>query len=102
MNSDTLLVELLTEELPPKALSRLAQSFADALAKALAQDGFTGSQSTSHWFATPRRLAVQIEDVRDTAPDRTADVAGPSVKVGLDATGKPTPALLGFARKNGV
>jgi glycyl-tRNA synthetase beta chain len=102
MSADTLLVELLTEELPPKALARLGQAFADALAKALAQDGFSGSDSAVHWFATPRRLAVQIENVRDAAPDRTVDVAGPSVKVGLDAAGKPTPALLGFARKNGV
>ena len=102
MSTDTLLVELLTEELPPKALARLGQSFADALGKALGQGGFLSSESAVRWFATPRRLAVQIESVRDAAPDRTVDVAGPSVKVGLDAAGKPTPALLGFARKNGV
>jgi glycyl-tRNA synthetase beta chain len=102
VNTDTLLVELLTEELPPKALSRLGQAFADALAKALTHDGFADTASGIHSFATPRRLAVQIENVRDTAPDRTADIAGPSVKVGLDAAGKPTPALLGFARKNGI
>ena len=52
------------------------------------------------WFATPRRLAVELSDVRDTAPDRSVEVQGPSVKAGLDAQGQPTPALLGFARKN--
>ena len=102
MSTDTLLVELLTEELPPKALARLGQAFADALGKALGQDGFLSSESAVRWFATPRRLAVQIASVRDAAPDRTVEVAGPSVKAGLDAAGKPTPALLGFARKNGV
>jgi glycyl-tRNA synthetase beta chain len=102
MSTDTLLVELLTEELPPKALARLGRSFADGLAIALRQQGFTDAEGSVQWFATPRRLAVQIENVRDAAPDRTVDVAGPSVKVGLDAAGKPTPALLGFARKNGV
>ncbi len=102
MSTDTLLVEILTEELPPKALARLGQAFADALSKALAQDGFLSTDSAVRWFATPRRLAVEIGNVREAAPDRTADVAGPSVKVGLDAAGKPTPALLGFARKNGV
>jgi len=99
---DPLLVELLTEELPPKALARLGQTFADTLTKALAQDDFLGPDSASRWFATPRRLAAQITNVRDVAPDKSVEVAGPSVKVGLDADGRPTPALLGFARKNGV
>ena len=53
-------------------------------------------------YATPRRLAVQITGVLARAPDKTVEAAGPSVKVGLDADGKPTPALLGFARKQGV
>src|SRR5262245_44932320 len=99
---DTLLVELLTEELPPKALARLGQTFGDTLTKALAQDDFLGPNSASRWFATPRRLAAQVTNVRDVAPDKSVEVAGPSVKVGLDADGRPTPALLGFARKNGV
>ncbi|MGZ8154881.1 MAG: glycine--tRNA ligase subunit beta [Burkholderiales bacterium] len=98
----TLLVELLTEELPPKALARLGQAFADALRKDLAQDDFLDGASESRWFATPRRLAVQVTRVRDVAPDKAMEFAGPSVKVALDAQGKPTQALLGFARKNGV
>ena len=98
----TLVVELLTEELPPKALARLGQTFGDTLTKALAQEDFLGPGSESRWFATPRRLAAQITNVRDVAPDKSIELAGPSIKVGLDGAGKPTPALLGFARKNGV
>ena len=102
MSSHTLLVELLTEELPPKALARLGRAFADALNADLARDNFVEEGSVMRWYATPRRLAVQISAVREAAPDRELDVAGPSVKAALDAEGKPTPALQGFARKNGV
>ena len=102
MSSATLLVELLTEELPPKALARLGREFADAVSADLRKDGFLDAQSATRWFATPRRLAAQITAVRDVAPDQAVETQGPSVKVGLDAEGKPTPALLGFARKNGV
>jgi glycyl-tRNA synthetase beta chain len=99
---ETLLVEILTEELPPKALARLSRAFADALAADLSRDDFLEPDSAVHRFATPRRLAVQITKVREVAPDRPVELAGPSVKAGLDAQGNPTPALQGFARKNGV
>ncbi|HEX2826610.1 MAG TPA: glycine--tRNA ligase subunit beta [Burkholderiales bacterium] len=102
MSSTTLLVEIRTEELPPKALARLGRAFADALAADLKRDDFLGPDSTTRWYATPRRLAVQIANTLDVAPDREVEVAGPSVKAGLDAEGKPTQALLGFARKNNV
>jgi glycyl-tRNA synthetase beta chain len=98
----TLLVEILTEELPPKALARLAAAFADALQADLARDDFLEPDSEVRRFATPRRLAVQITKVREVAPDKAVELAGPSVKAGLDAQGNPTPALQGFARKNGV
>jgi glycyl-tRNA synthetase beta chain len=98
----TLLVEILTEELPPKALARLAAAFADALQADLARDDFLEPDSEVRRFATPRRLAVQITKVREVAPDKAVELAGPSVKAGLDALGNPTPALQGFARKNGV
>jgi glycyl-tRNA synthetase beta chain len=98
----TLLVEILTEELPPKALARLAAAFADALQADLARDDFLEADSEVRRFATPRRLAVQITKVRAVAPDKAVELAGPSVKAGLDAQGNPTPALQGFARKNGV
>jgi glycyl-tRNA synthetase beta chain len=102
VSAATLLVEIRTEELPPKALARLGRAFADALSADLKRDDFLEPQSEMRWYATPRRLAVQISQVRDTAPDREVEIAGPSVKAGLDADGKPTAALLGFARKNGV
>jgi glycyl-tRNA synthetase beta chain len=102
MSADTLLVELLTEELPPKALSRLGKAFADALRIDLERDAFLETGSGVRWFATPRRLAVEITGVRDVAPEQTIERQGPLVKLGLDAEGRPTSALAGFARKNGV
>src|ERR1700730_15051212 len=98
----TLLVELLTEELPPKALPRLGRAFGEALRADLEQDDLLEATSEMRWFATPRRLAVQITQVREVAPDKAIELAGPSVKVGLDPNGNPTPALEGFARKNTV
>ena len=100
--SATLLVELLTEELPPRSLKRLSEAFAEALVAELRDAEFLTPDSAVRAYATPRRLAVQITGVLGRAPDRTVEAAGPSVKVGLDADGKPTPALLGFARKQGV
>ena len=98
----TLLVELLTEELPPKALERLSQVFCDALAEDLRQDNLLTGTSAAKAYATPRRLAVSISDVLDRAPDQPIEIPGPLVKVGLAADGKPTQALVGFARKCGV
>jgi glycyl-tRNA synthetase beta chain len=100
--TETLLVELLTEELPPKTLRALSEAFGATLAEDLRQDDFLEPESEARVFATPRRLAVQITCVRGQAPDKPVELSGPSVKVGLDASGNPTPALLGFARKYGV
>jgi glycyl-tRNA synthetase beta chain len=100
--ADTLLVELLTEELPPKALPRLGAAFGTALHAELAQAGLLEPDSAMRWYATPRRLAAQITSVREQAPDKPVEVQGPSVKAGLNTQGEPTPALQGFARKNGV
>src|SRR5688572_6852601 len=102
MSAETLLVEILTEELPPKALARLVKAFADALQADLARDGLLEESSVTRWFATPRRLAVELTEVRGLAADKPVEVQGPSVKAGLDAQGKPTKALEGFARKNDV
>ena len=99
---EALLVELLTEELPPKALGRLGRAFGEALHADLARAGLVGERSEMTWFATPRRLAVQITQALQAAPDKPMEVQGPSVKVALDAAGNPTPALQGFARKNGI
>ena len=102
MTTATLLVELLTEELPPKSLARLGEALRKALTDDLAQDGFLAADSQSCVFATPRRLAVQATQVLAQSPDKALEVQGPSVKVGLDKDGKPTPALAGFAKKNGI
>jgi glycyl-tRNA synthetase beta chain len=98
----TLLVEILTEELPPKALARLSRAFADALTADLTHDDFLEPDSVVRRFSTPRRLAVQITKVREVGPDKPFEQSGPLLKIALDAEGNPTPALLGFARKNGV
>ena len=102
MTTATLLVELLTEELPPKSLARLAEAFRKALTEDLQQEGFLAAGSASRAYATPRRLAVQITQTLAQSPDKALEIQGPSVKVGLDKDGKPTPALAGFAKKNGI
>jgi len=99
MNTATLLVELLTEELPPKSLARLGAVFCQTLSDGLAQEGFLTDGSRSHFYATPRRLAASISHVLSVAPDREELVRGPSVKAGLDEKGDPSRALLGFAKK---
>jgi glycyl-tRNA synthetase beta chain len=98
----SLLVELLTEELPPKALRHLGYAFADALVAGLRADGFASADGAFIVYATPRRLAVLVRDVTRKAPDRELVVKGPSVKVGLGADGTPSAPLLGFAKKQGV
>ena len=98
----TLLVELLTEELPPKSLARLSDAFRDTLVAELKQDGFLDKHAGAKAIATPRRLAVLVRNVNDVAPDSEILVKGPSVKAGLGADGKPTAALAGFAKKRGV
>ncbi|MBI5750557.1 MAG: glycine--tRNA ligase subunit beta, partial [Hydrogenophilales bacterium] len=67
---DTLLIELLTEELPPKALARLGQAFAEKIVLDLHARQLVDAESGYSWFATPRRLAVQVMEVREQAPDQ--------------------------------
>ena len=98
----SLLVELLTEELPPKALRTLGYSFADALVASLRGEGFAPAEGGFTVYATPRRLGVLARDVAAQAPDREVLAKGPSVKAGLGADGTPSQALLGFAKKQGV
>jgi glycyl-tRNA synthetase beta chain len=101
-HGESLLVELLTEELPPRSLKRLSRAFADALAHHLKDKGFLEPSSAVGDFATPRRLAVVVTNVRVKQPDRVVERKGPAVQAGLDAEGKPTQALLGFARSCGT
>lgn len=89
-----LLVELLTEELPPKALSRLGETFAHTLAQYLADKSLLSADSTITPLTTPRRLAVHISQVKDQAADQSFTEKLMPAKVGLDAAGQATPALL--------
>lgn len=92
--SSNLLVELFVEELPPKALKKLGLSFASLLAETLKEQGLSSDSSVVTNFATPRRLAAHITDVEAKAADKQVAQKLMPVKVGLDAEGKPTPALL--------
>lgn len=91
--NQTLLVELLTEELPPKALAKLAQAFASTIEESLKQEGFLGAASLKTVYATPRRLAVMISNVADTSPDKSIRLKVLPVSVAVDADGNPTPPL---------
>lgn len=97
-----LLIELFTEELPPRALARLAGSFAATLVDGLRAQGLAAADAAVASFATPRRLAVRVADVLAQAPQRRVEVKGPSVAVGLDAAGEPTLALRKWAERQGA
>ena len=99
---DSLLIELLTEELPPKVLPRLMEAFSRGVYEGLKEKNFLAADADPRPFATPRRLAVLVSHVLDKQADRVVERKGPAVAVGLDADGKPTPALAGFARSCGV
>jgi len=89
-----LLVELFVEELPPRALKKLGESFGAVLRQGLRDAGLAGDASTLEVFASPRRLGARISDVLAAAPDRAVSVKLMPVAVGLDAAGRPTAALL--------
>ncbi|MDD0838993.1 glycine--tRNA ligase subunit beta [Curvibacter sp. HBC61] len=94
MSHQNLLVELFVEELPPKALKKLGESFANVLAEQLKAQGLSGADSVVTPFASPRRLAAHITQVLPQAADRAVQQKLMPVSVGLDAAGNPTPALL--------
>ena len=101
--NQTLLVELFTEELPPKALYKLGQAFADGVQAGLASRNLLEPNSQVTAYATPRRLAVSITQVRPGSPDKTLREKVLPVNVALDAAGNPTAPLakklaaMGFA-----
>ncbi|MGC0151273.1 glycine--tRNA ligase subunit beta [Chromobacterium vaccinii] len=97
----TLLIELLTEELPPKALPRLAASFAQTITEELKRMQFAAAGAEAVVYASPRRLAVQLPGVLAVQPEQRVTRQGPAVAAGLK-DGQPTPALAGFARSCGV
>ncbi|OYU75731.1 MAG: glycine--tRNA ligase subunit beta, partial [Burkholderiales bacterium PBB5] len=89
-----LLVELFVEELPPKALKKLGDSFASTLAASLQAQGLAAADAMVTPFASPRRLAVHVTGVAAKAADRAVQVKLMPVAVALTADGQPTPALL--------
>jgi glycyl-tRNA synthetase beta chain len=89
-----LLVELFVEELPPKALKKLGEAFAQALADSLKVQALASPQSVLSAFASPRRLAAHLTEVQSVAPDKPVSQKLMPVAVALDASGAPTPALL--------
>ena len=94
-----LLIELGTEELPPGSLRALADALAEEVAGRLEAAGVGGG--ARRVYATPRRLAVRIENVLLTQPDRSIERRGPALTAAFDADGQPTKAALGFARSVG-
>ncbi|HDI3195641.1 TPA: glycine--tRNA ligase subunit beta [Vibrio cholerae] len=94
------LIELGTEELPPKQLRTLAEAFAANFAAELATADIAHEGVT--WFATPRRLALKVANLAESQPDRVVEKRGPAVNVAFDADGKPTKAAEGWARGNGI
>ena len=95
-----LLVEIGTEELPPRALRRLSEEFANALSTGLEAARLDSGEATP--YATPRRLAVHVGAVACAQPSREVERRGPRLDIAFDAVGNPTPAALGFARSCGV
>jgi len=94
MTTNNLLVELLVEELPPKALKKLGLAFATVLADSLKTQGLAAADAAVADFASPRRLAVHLSGVLAQAPDKAVSQKLMPVAVGLDAAGNATPALL--------
>ena len=95
-----LLIEIGTEELPPKALSSLSASFTDSIINAMTADALSFDAHIA--YATPRRLSVVVEGLEEKQADREEQKLGPNVKAAYDADGKPSKAAIGFAKSCGV
>lgn len=97
-----LLIEIGTEELPPRSLQALSQAFGEHLHSGLVEAGLADPGAAYRVFASPRRLAVCMSGVREQAPGRDVERRGPALKAAFDPDGQPTRALLGFAQSCGV
>lgn len=97
---DDFLVEIFTEELPPKSLVKLADVFAKQIAERLNKADLAFEEVK--YFATPRRLAVFVKKLAATQPTQTVERRGPAKNAAFQVNGEPTPALMGFARSCGV
>ncbi|PTA48609.1 glycine--tRNA ligase subunit beta [Shewanella morhuae] len=100
MNFENLLIELGTEELPPKSLRKLAESFLANFTEELTKADLAFSSAV--WYATPRRLAINITELALAQADKVVEKRGPAVSSAFDAEGKPTKAAEGWARGNGI
>ena len=99
-HSADLLVEIGTEELPPKTLRQLSEAFGEVLCDRLQAKNLGAHECTV--YATPRRLAVLVFEVPTNQPDRSIERRGPSLDAAFDTAGNPTKAAAGFARSCGV
>ena len=100
MTAANLLVEIGTEELPPKALRSLMEAFAANLSAGLGEAMLEFGDV--HPYASPRRLAVVVEALTESQPDRSVSQKGPPVSVAFDDDGNPKPPAIAFAKKCGV
>lgn len=100
MTTENLLIELGTEELPPKALKKLALAFKDGLVAQI--DAAELSFSDVEWFAAPRRLAVRVNGLQSQQADKEVEKRGPAVKAAFDGDGNATKAAMGWARGCGI
>ena len=97
-----LLIEIGTEELPPRSLKALSQAFGQHLQGGLVEAGLADADAQYRVFASPRRLALRVASVHEQAPAREVERRGPALKAAFDADGQATRALLGFAQSCGV
>lgn len=100
MTTQNFLAEIGTEELPPKALKKLATAFAENMEQELNQAGL--SFDSVQWFASPRRLAVKVLGLATAQPSKSVEKRGPAVSAAFDANGNPTPSAQGWAKGNGI
>jgi len=101
-NHATLLIEIGTEELPPRSLKRLAESLVDGMAQQLVGAQLIETADQVVGYAAPRRLAISVRLLAQRQPDQRVERRGPAVKAAWDDSGAPTKATQGFARSCGV
>ncbi len=100
IQKDDLLIEIGTEELPPRALKRLSEAFSEGVIEGLKKSGF--EIETYESYAAPRRLALLVRSIAAVAPAQNIERKGPALKAAYDGEGNPTKAVLGFARSCGI
>lgn len=100
MSTENLLIEIGTEELPPKSLAKLAIAFKDNIANQFTDNDLAFSQV--NWYASPRRLAVIVDGLAEFQADKNVEKRGPAVSAAFDNEGQPTRAAQGWAKSNGI